>query len=62
MPDLAMCQDTECPDRMKCKRFTANPAAKHSSTASLREPWQTRCMLFIHAPENVTIKSLEVTR
>jgi hypothetical protein len=61
MPDISMCQDTECPDRMKCRRFTAKPSERQNYTANLREAWDTRCMLFILAP-GAQIKSLEATR
>ena len=26
MPDISMCQDTQCPSREECYRFTAKPS------------------------------------
>lgn len=61
MADISMCQDTECPDRLKCRRYTAKPSEFQSYTDSVRDPGQSRCMLFILAP-GAKIKSLEAAR
>lgn len=30
MPDISMCQDTQCPSREECYRFTAKPSTFQS--------------------------------
>lgn len=60
--DIAMCTDTECPDRAKCKRFTAKPAVGQNYTVSVRENGWPRCQLFILGSAPSGIRELEPTR
>ena len=45
-PDITMCQDTKCPKRKKCYRFTAKPDEYRQSYFSNTPRKNSKCEYF----------------
>jgi hypothetical protein len=47
MPDISMCKDHECPSRLKCYRYMAEPSEQWQPYAKFeRRPNADRCVFF----------------
>ena len=53
MPDIAMCQDKDCPKRLSCYRYTATPSQYQPYFAEKIVDENGKCEYYIEAGEAV---------
>lgn len=57
MPDISMCQNTQCADRLTCYRFNATPTPGRQAYADFAPDENGECAHYWEAPPRVTSRA-----
>lgn len=58
MPDISMCENTTCPNRLTCHRFTAKPSERHQSYMNFSPDDSGKCLHYWQ-DDGVTLAKLQ---